>query len=194
MTDKDTQTNLEEESMVNDDGASAETVEEMPDVTTVADEHVAEAEPQSDLDIALAQVTEFKDALQRERADFSNFRKRTEREKAEMRAVVMADTVKQFLPVVDDFDRAWTNIPEDMRDNDWLKGFALINKKFSDLLDAFGIEVLNPLGEAFDHNFHEAVGSEDSDEYESGTVLDVLQKGYMMNGKCIRPAIVRVAN
>ena len=194
MTDKNTQTNLEEEPMANNDGISPETVDEMPDVTDSVDDTSADSEPQSDLEIALAQVNEFKDALQRERADFSNFRKRTEREKSEMRAIVIADTVKQFLPVVDDFDRAWTNIPEDMRENDWLKGFALINKKFRDLLDSFGIEVLDPLGETFDHNFHDAIGSEDSDEYESGTVLDVLQKGYVMNGKCIRPAIVRVAN
>lgn len=194
MNDKDTQINLEEESMVNDDTVSAETAEVSPDTANIVDDDTAETEPQSDLDIALAQVNEFKDALQRERADFSNFRKRTEREKAEMRAVVVADTVKQFLAVVDDFDRAWTNIPEDMRENDWLKGFELINKKFSDLLDSFGIEVLDPLGEVFDYNFHEAIGSEDSDEYESGTVLGVLQKGYVMKGKCIRPAVVRVAN
>lgn len=191
MTDKDTQTNSEEETMVKDEEVTTEAVETAEEVEETV---TTEETPQSDLDIALTQVNEFKDALQRERADFMNFRKRTEREKAELRSVVVADTVKQFLTVVDDFDRAWTNIPEDMRDNDWLKGFELINKKFSDLLDSFGVEVLNPLGEIFDHNFHDAIGSEDSDEYDSGTVLDVLQKGYVMNGKCIRPAIVRVAN
>lgn len=194
MTDKDIQTNLEDEQMVNDDTVTTESVDEVELADSSIDEETPDAEPQSDLDVALAQVNEFKDALQRERADFSNFRKRTERERAELRTVIAADTIKQFLPIVDDFDRAWTNIPEDMRANDWLKGFELIDKKFSGLLDSFGIEIINPVGEIFDHNFHDAIGSEDSDEYESGTVVGVLQKGYVLKGKCLRPAIVRVAN
>lgn len=149
--------------------------------------------PVSELDEVLAKVEEFKAALQRERADFSNFRKRVDRERAELRPSIVADTIAKFLPIVDDFERAIENTPDDLKESDWFKGFAMIHKKFQSVLEQYGIETINPVGEPFDHNLHDAIGSEDTDEYESGTVIDVLQKGYMMNGRCIRPAMVRVA-
>ena len=146
------------------------------------------------LEEALARQEEFKEALQRERADFSNFRKRIDRERGELRAQIAADTISRLLPVFDDLRRALDNVPDDIQENDWFQGFELIGKKFSSVLENYGIEPINPLGEPFDHNFHEAIGSEDTDEYDSGTVIDVLQSGYKMNGKCLRPAMVRVAN
>lgn len=158
------------------------------------DETVEENDLAVKLEEALARQEEFKEALQRERADFSNFRKRIDRERGELRAQIAADTISRMLPVFDDLQRALENVPDDIKDNEWFQGFELIGKKFSAVLDNYGIETINPLGEPFDHNFHEAIGSEDSEEYESGTVIDVLQTGYKMNGKCIRPAMVRVAN
>ncbi|MCI0709516.1 MAG: nucleotide exchange factor GrpE [Chloroflexi bacterium] len=146
------------------------------------------------LEEALARQEEFKEALQRERADFSNFRKRIDRERGELRSQIVADTISRMLPVFDDLQRAIENAPGEFKENDWFQGVELIGKKFGAVLDSYGIEPINPLGEPFDHNFHEAIGSDDSDEYASGTVIDVVQTGYKMNGKCIRPAMVRVAN
>lgn len=146
------------------------------------------------LDTLLMQRDQFKDALQRERADFINFKKRVEREKAEMKAVTTADTVARFLPIIDDFDRAMAAVPSDATENSWLLGFTMIHKKFSDLLTQFGVEVIDPLGEPFDPNYHEAISSEDSDEYESNMVTAVLQKGYKLDDRCIRVAMVKVAN
>jgi molecular chaperone GrpE len=175
--------------------------------TEIVGEDIEEAEalatstPESELESIMAQLEktvserdEFKAALQRERADFVNFRKRIEREKAEQRAAHVADTVLKFLPVLDDFDRALATVPDDAAENGWLNGFSLIHKKFNDLLNQLGIVPIDPLGQPFDPNFHEAIGSEDSDQYASGTVTAVLQKGYMMDEKCIRAAMVKVAN
>lgn len=175
-------------------GAMVEDIEptEVADDTSQSNE--LESDLQTQLATAITERDDFKDALQRERADFSNFRKRSDREKLEMRSTVAADTIKRFLPVFDDLDRAVTTAPEEVKDSEWYKGFSMIGKKFNDLLESYRIEIVNPLGEPFDHNFHDAIGSDDSDEYESGTVIDVMQKGYVLDGKCIRPAIVRVAN
>ena len=156
-------------------------------------EIVEETDLAAKLEEALARQEEFKGALQRERADFSNFRKRIDRERSELRSQIVADTIARMLPVFDDLHRALENAPDGFNENDWLQGIQLIGKKFGVVLDSYGIEPINPVGEPFDHNFHEAIGSEDSDEYESGTVIDVLQSGYKLNGKCIRPAMVRVA-
>lgn len=173
---------------------------ELPEEPALEESEVVEIDVEEEnnlavqLEEALTKQEEFKEALQRERADFSNFRKRIDRERGELRAQIAANTISRMLPVFDDLQRALESVPEEIKDHDWFQGFELIGKKFSAVLDNYGIEQINPLGEPFDHNFHEAIGSEDSDEYESGTVIDVLQSGYKMNGKCIRPAMVRVAN
>ncbi len=164
------------------------------EVTEVTDTPVEETQQDTELDKALAQVEEYKAALQRERADFVNYKKRVEREKSELGANITAKTLLNVLPIIDDFDRAIQATPEDVKSNGWATGFSLIHKKFQDMLQNLGVEQINPLGQPFDPNFHDAIGSDDSDEYESGAVLEVLQKGYVIEGKCIRPAIVRVAN
>lgn len=170
------------------DETLAEVQEEVTDVP------VEETQQDTELDKALAQVEEYKAALQRERADFVNYKKRVEREKSELSGNITAKTLLNVLPIIDDFDRAIQATPEDVKSNGWATGFSLIHKKFQDMLQNLGVEQINPLGQPFDPNFHDAIGSDDSDEYESGAVLEVLQKGYVIEGKCIRPAIVRVAN
>ncbi|GIK66772.1 MAG: nucleotide exchange factor GrpE [Chloroflexota bacterium] len=181
------------------DETLAEVQEEVTEVTLDATEQpdveaVEETQQDTELEKALAQVEEYKAALQRERADFVNYKKRVEREKSELSGNVTAKTLLNVLPIIDDFDRAIQATPEDVKNNGWMTGFSLIHKKFQDMLQNLGVEQINPLGQPFDPNFHDAIGSDDSDEYESGAVIEVLQKGYTMEGKCIRPAIVRVAN
>lgn len=140
------------------------------------------------------QLDEFKAALQRERADFVNYKKRTEREKIEMYIKISAETIAKFLPILDDFERALQSVPEDVQENGWLTGFKMIHKKFTDILAQLHVEIIDPLGEPFDPNLHEAIGSEDSDDYESDTVTAVLQKGYKLEDRVIRVAMVKVAN
>lgn len=167
--------------------------EAMPVAEAGADGEVVESE-ETALDKALQQIEEFKVALQRERADFINFRKRAEREKAEMRSALSAEILMKFIPIVDDFNRAMTVLSDEVKNNEWVTGFTLIHKKFLDLLDNAGIVEINPLGQPFDPNFHEVIGMEDSDGYPSQHVIAVLQKGYALENKCLRPAMVKVAN
>ncbi len=159
--------------------------------------HIATDEPSEEATEALLmERDQYKDALQRERADFINYKKRVERERADMRTVIEADVIAKFLPIIDDFDRAMAAVPSNLSEEEqsWLTGFSMIHKKFKDLLAQMGVEVIDPIGQPFDPNYHEAVSSEDSDEYESNTVTEVLQKGYKLNDRCIRVAMVKVAN
>lgn len=151
--------------------------------------------PEDELAKVMAERDDYREALQRERADFQNFRKRAGREKDELTAKAASRTLTRFLPIADDFERALEAIPAEERDNEWLQGINLIHRKLQSLLDAEGIRSINPLGEPFDPNFHEAIGTDEpSEEFESGHVTAVLQKGYMRGAEVLRPAMVRVAS
>ena len=171
-------------------------VQDVDDIDTddVVENEEGEISLEMQLEKALTERDEFKAALQRERADFINFKKRTEREKSDMRSNIVGQTLTQILSVVDDFDRAMQATPDDVAEDGWVTGFTLIHKKFRDLLTQLNVTELNPIGKPFDPTVHEAIGSVESDEYDSGTVAEVLQKGYMMNDKCLRVAMVRVAD
>ena len=190
----------------------ANTADKNKDLDATAEEVVAEAgatpedhpdDEQPSDKVALAEdlvkaqqlVEEFKEALQRERADFQNFRRRTEKERETLRPQVTIEVMKRFLPVIDDMERGIDVIPEEEKSKDWVVGIIQIQRKFRSLLDAEGIQEINPLGEPFDPNFHEAIGADEpTDDYESGTVTAVLQKGYQKDAQVLRPAMVRVAN
>ena len=86
------------------------------------------------------------------------------------------------------------NVPEGLADNPWLNGVSLIQGKFQKLLDTNDITVIDPVGEPFDPNHHQAISKDDSDEYESDHVIQTLQKGYISGKTLLRPAMVRVAN
>jgi molecular chaperone GrpE len=135
-----------------------------------------------------------KDGWQRARAEFANYKKRVERERTEIFQRASLDTLKSLLPVIDDFDRAFQNIPEELSDNPWIGGVTMIQRKFENMLEKYEIEPIDPCGEPFDPNFHEAVGTDDSDEIESGHVTVTLQKGYKAGNQILRPALVKVAS
>lgn len=135
-----------------------------------------------------------KDGWQRARAEFANYKKRVERERTELFQRASLDTLKALLPVIDDFDRAFDNIPDDISDNPWIGGVSMIQRKFEGLLEKYEIQPIDPAGEPFDPNLHEAVGTEDSDEVESGNVTVTLQKGYRAGDMILRPALVKVAS
>lgn len=135
-----------------------------------------------------------KDGWQRARAEFANYKKRVERERTEVFQRASLDTLKGLLPVIDDFDRAFESIPDELADNPWIGGVTMIQRKFENLLEKYEIEAIDPSGEPFDPNFHEAVGTDDSDEVESGHVTITLQKGYKAGNQVLRPALVKVAN
>ena len=124
-------------------------------------------------------------------ADFQNFKRRTEKEKSDIYAFANEKIIGELLNVIDNFERALA--AGDAEDN-FYKGMEMILKQLLGVIEKAGASEIKALGEDFDPNFHNAIMMEDSTEYESGKVTGVLQKGYVLNNKVIRPAMVKVAN
>ena len=134
------------------------------------------------------------DGWQRARAEFANYKKRTERERSELFQRAALDTLRALLPVIDDFDRAFDNVPETISEAPWLGGVEMIRRKFMTLLEQYAVEAIDPTGDPFDPNLHQAIGAEASDEVESGHVIETLQKGYRAGDNVLRLALVKVAS
>ncbi len=125
-------------------------------------------------------------------ADFQNYKKRTEKQKSEIHAYANEKIVLKLIEVMDNFERA---LGADASEEDSFKeGIEMIFKQLSDVLTDAGVKEIEAESTVFDPNFHNAVMMEDTDKVESGMVSEVLQKGYTLNGKVIRPAMVKVAN
>lgn len=124
-------------------------------------------------------------------ADFQNYKKRIEKEKSDIYSYANEKIVTELLAVLDNFERA---LNHECSDSGFKEGMEMIFKQLFEALEKSGLEEIPALGEVFDPNFHNAVMTEDTDEYESGKVSGVLQKGYTLNGKVIRPTMVKVAN
>ncbi len=139
---------------------------------------------------AEAQVVEYKDGWARSQADFQNYRKRIERDNELFKSATRGDIIKKILPVLDDLERALQNRPAD---DAWADGIELVARKFLSILELEGVKPVEAKGALFDPNLHEAVSHEPSDEVESGHVIEALQNGYTLDGRLIRPALVRVA-
>ncbi|MBI2773786.1 MAG: nucleotide exchange factor GrpE [Chloroflexi bacterium] len=130
--------------------------------------------------------------LQRERADFTNYRRRNEAERADFARYAKADLITKLLEVLDVFDRALETVPADLRDQPWVKGIWLVERKLRDILVSEGLEEVSSVGQPFDPYMHEALGHVDSAAAE-GTVVDEVRKAYRLHDKIIRPALVTVA-
>ena len=124
-------------------------------------------------------------------ADFQNFKRRTEKEKSDIYAFANEKLVVELLNVIDNFERA---LALGQEGDSFVEGMSLIFKQLQGVLEKAGVKEIEALGQEFDPNFHNAVMMEDTDEYESGKVSCVLQKGYTLNNKVIRPSMVKVAN
>ncbi len=176
------------------------TVEETPDenagsVESVAEEAIAE-EALDEIDELAAARKEAQDNLegwQRSRAEFTNYKKRIERGLSENYQRAALDALSKLLPIIDDFERAMDNTPDEIKENTWIEGIALIQRKFEKLLEEHEVVVIDPVGEPFDPHCHEAIGTDDDSDVESGCVTLTLQKGYACGKNVLRPAIVRVA-
>lgn len=141
------------------------------------------------------EIANLNDKYLRLYSEFDNYRKRTLKERAEMLQTAGAGIITQLLPVLDDFDRALRSI-EGATDPEAVKeGILLIHTKFKKILEQKGLEEMQPVGEPFCTDFHEAITNFPvEDETKKGKVLDVIEKGYLLNGKVIRFARVAVGN
>lgn len=191
MAKKNKEQEVQKEDELNE--AVAEVVASSPDeeMPEEMDQVSAEADAlKRQLEETEAKLAETVDGWQRSQAEFQNYKKRVERDNEMMRSDMKGDIVKKILPVLDDLERAMQNRPTD---EPWADGIELIMRKFQTTLDGDGIKKIEAEGVEFNPNFHEAISNEPSEEVESGYVIAVVQNGYMLGERVIRPALVRVA-
>jgi molecular chaperone GrpE len=139
---------------------------------------------------AESKTSEYKDSWLRSQAEFQNYRKRLERDNEMMYFSMKGDIIKKVLPILDDLERALQNRSAD---DAWANGIELVVRKFQNILESEGIKKIEALGVEFDPNFHEAISHEPANGAQSGHVIGVVQNGYMLGERVIRPALVRVA-
>lgn len=135
-----------------------------------------------------ARLTE---ALQRERADAMNVRRRAEEDIVRLGSVHAAKIVRELLPVIDNFERALKHVPKDLKDNSYIRGVEGIVKQFEDTLAKLGVQRIKTVGEPFDPHLHEAVSHEEGDGKQE-IVSEELQAGYVLGNEIVRHAMVRV--
>jgi molecular chaperone GrpE len=153
---------------------------------------------EAELQKVRAEQQEFQDAAARRQADFDNFRKRIERERTETYNRVVADVVGQLLPVIDNLRRAHEaessiEATESQEFRNFLHGVELISKQLNGVLENLGIEQVPTVGQPFDPHVHEAIATEQTDEFEPDTVMQEIVRGYRLGDKLLRPAMVKVA-
>lgn len=167
-------------------GASNETNESASEDTNEAEEIKEPAEEDS----AKAKLESLNNKLLRLQADFLNYKARTGKEKVSTYSNAVSDLLSDLLPVVDNLERALE--ADSSEGHTYKEGVQMVYNQLMDILDKKGLKEVEALHKPFDHNIHYGVAFEECDEYEDGTVIDVLQKGYTVNDRCIRPAMVRI--
>jgi molecular chaperone GrpE len=188
---------------VNDKGLREEDLKNNQEVDETSDEKVTEessvdngnveskAQNEEELKTKDEEINNLKNKLLRLQADFVNYKKRAEKEMESSIDYGIESIVSDLLPIIDNFQRAIDS--EVDKENNFYKGVSLIAQQLFDLLKKNSVLEIDCLGKPFDPNFHHAVFMEESNEYESGVVIEVLQKGYMIKDKVIRPSMVKVS-
>ena len=151
------------------------------------------ASMQNEMDCLNKKSAEYFEGWQRERADFLNYKKRIERDQIQTSQDIVGRVAKKYLPVLDDLERALKNKPEHGDGRVWSEGIVLIQKKLQGILESEGISEIKAEGEEFDPTRHEALSQEPSSAHTSGQIIEVIQKGYMIGDRVLRPSLVRVA-
>ncbi|MBX3070281.1 MAG: nucleotide exchange factor GrpE [Thermomicrobiales bacterium] len=163
------------------DPPAADAVEEPPLVEDAPDWAVIQAERD-----------QYLDQLQRSMAEFANYRKRVDQERAIARQVATRDLLLRLLPIADDFRRAFDTIPDESRDEPWVTGMGLIERNLTTFLEREGVRPIEALGQPFDPAMHEAVAVVPGSS--GNTVVNVFQNGYWQGDQILRPAMVQVGD
>ena len=182
MNDNDKNSVDDDAYVIEDTGESVADIEHEMEI---AAQEAVEGRP-----AAVPPAEDFRDRYVRTLADFENFRKRAEREKDDFRRYALVGVIRDLLPVIDNFDRALEHAEEG---DEFHKGVALIYKQLYDVLQRHGLKPITESGVRFDPNIHEAVVREEDPSVPSHTVVAVLQKGYFLHDRLLRPAMVKVA-
>ncbi len=180
--------------------ATTEEEAEQPAAAEAVAEPAKEAEPADDV-AALKQELETHrqqseyhlEQWKRAAANLENYRKRAEKERAELLKSGQVALIAQLLPILDDFERAFQTVPFALSHFTWTEGLALIDRKLQLLLSQHGLKEIEALGKPFEPALHQALMEEETTAYEDGHVMAVLQKGYMLHDRVLRPAMVKIA-
>ena len=140
------------------------------------------------------QIEELTDRLKRSMAEFDNFRKRTEKEKSAMYEIGAKDIIEKLLPVVDNFERGFTTVAEEDKEDAFVTGMEMVYKQLMTMLEGVGVKPIEAVGQEFNPDFHNAVMQVESDEYESGIIAQEFMKGYMYKDTVVRHSMVGVVS
>ena len=154
-------------------------------------------DPSGELELELAEALrkkeEYLDGWQRTQADFANYKKRVERDRQQVQQNATANVVRRYLEILDDIERALANQPQDGDGAVWADGIDLVYRKWLNALEADDVKPMEVGDQHFDPTLHEGISQEESDEHESGEIIEVVQTGYFIGDRVLRPAKVRVA-
>lgn len=186
---EDINTNLEDESTLNDsvnqDQCQEEVQAQAEDTAEVISPEVAALR---------AEIEEHKQRVLRTQADFDNFRRRTTKEKEELGKYASAKLITELLPVLDNFERAMSTTSDNAEVASYAKGVEMILRQFEGILHTEGLIAMETVGQPFNPEYHQAVMQVESEDHEEGIVVEEIQKGYLLKDKVLRPAMVKVSS
>lgn len=174
---------------------TGETVKE-PSTEQDTEDNVEALDPaqlQSEVTRLQSLADDYQQRALRTQADFDNFRKRTQKEKEDMAKYASSKLITELISVVDNFERALVAAEESSEAESFTKGVNMIFRQLEGVLQAEGLTTMETVGKPFNPEFHQAIMQVESDEYGEGTVVEEVQKGYMLKDKVLRPAMVKVS-
>jgi molecular chaperone GrpE len=168
-------------------------MEEQDKYESVLPENGGASGPEQEIQALKQERDTLYDRLLRKQAEFENYKKRIDRERGEVAQLASAELIKELLNALDSFELALKNAAEARGSENLLRGFELIYKQLQDTLARFGLKPIEAKGQQFDPNYHQAVSTKATDEVEDNTVIEEMRKGYLLNGRLLRPAMVTVS-
>ena len=180
----------EKETVAKETQAQEQTVEETP----AKAEEKKEKKKSKKKDKKDEKIEELNDRLLRNMAEFENFRNRSEKEKAAKFDMGAKNVVEKVLPIVDNFERGLAAVPEEEKDNAFVKGMEAVYKQFTTVLEEIGVTPIEAVGKEFDPNLHNAVMHDEDETKEANIISEEFQKGYMYRESVVRHSMVKVAN
>ena len=194
VTDNNTETDQNTEADQEGKDAAAESVTEEKEETAQSEKKDKKFWKKEKKDKNAELVEELTDRVKRQMAEFENFRKRSEKEKAGMFELGAKSVIEQILPVIDNFERGLAAVPEDAKDDPFIDGMEKIYRQLMDTMDKLNVKPIEAVGTEFNPDFHNAVMHVEDEEAGENVVVEEFQKGYLYKDQVVRHSMVKVAN
>ena len=194
VTDNKTETGQNTETDQNVEDAAAESVKEEKEETAQEEKKDKKFWKKEKKDKNAELVEELTDKVKRQMAEFENFRKRSEKEKAGMFEMGAKSVIEQILPVIDNFERGLSAVPEEAKADPFVEGMEKIYRQFMDTMDKLNVKPIEAVGTEFNPDFHNAVMHVEDEEAGENVVVEEFQKGYLYKDQVVRHSMVKVAN